>query len=180
MKIRMTMIKHVFVLFFLPVLISCGNSITFDNELFYQKWALWLEQDIQDYSFRQYWHSGSGETHRTIIVKDGIFTYYRMGGRGRPDDETLYPPPVGHGQWITSSFYMDSITNLFAEIERLYTSIGTQKNITAIIRMEYDSEFHFPTHFYYERPNYYIGFPGIDYSFAIEISNFTIGLEILE
>jgi len=154
--------KHLFILILIPVIISCegggivnsnsrGSRLRFDRETFNQKRQLWLEQDIQHYSFEQLIDRRYPGIWITVIVKNGKRSYFRSDHFHRDLDgnqiEELFLPGEFLG-YVPFHHYelQNSVPEIFNFIEFL---ANTSDSGITTIDVQYDSKFHYPAYIYY-------------------------------
>jgi len=171
--------KIIIYLVFTMFFISCGEIVpvyNFDQKAFDKQRQLWLDQDIKNYSFYQRWENNTGGSASTIIVEDGNFAYYSEL-KDRYGKDSLLFLPTGLERGFPSDSHKDSITRLFANMEK-FAKKQDGKRVT--LKIEYDSEFHFPSYFYHDAHD---GTPlmiGSGGSQQLTLSNFVLDPEVPE
>jgi len=146
MKEAFAMKKCIFPLIcFAAVLVSCESELhgNFNREIFNHERQLWLEQDIQNYSYRQFNGTQSLKRSAIMYLKDSVLFYIWLEGR----DEGFFLTEVElgaqkNGVYIPP-FFAETITGIYAEIERLSNLAGPGDTI----EIQYDSEWHYPASF---------------------------------
>jgi hypothetical protein len=122
--------------FMAAFLVSCsGFAPSFDRETFALERQLWLEQDIQDYSFKAgvEW-TDDGVPDTTVFVQNGSVKYFWVY---LPGIQT----PGGYGPAYLFSYpFRISISEIYAELER-FGNNGNYK-----VDVQYHSVLHYPTH----------------------------------
>ena len=136
-------------------------SYAFDREVFNRERQLWLEQNIQNYSFRQFYRAAItsyGGSGTTVIVKNGDFRYFRNAY------DRLYPPD-GDGEALRSSWELRiSISELYEQIDQLANSGAIN---TRYLDIKYDGALHFPV---------YVDYYG-DSGFTLDINAYTFVID---
>jgi hypothetical protein len=120
------------------ILVSCSNEPrgNFNRADFNREWQLWLEQDIQNYSFSMNWGNLSGPHYVTLYIIDGVFTYVYV------ENDDIVPVPVEEKHYIPPLF-AETISDIYAKIERVAGSAGRWDTVN----IRYDSEWHYPEYF---------------------------------
>lgn len=159
-------------------LISCGGIISpfhFDQETFNRERQLWLDQGIQNYSFRRSYQCLADSNASMVIVKNGNFAYSRsLNGR---EDDGLLCLPNAREKGITSVYYKVSVLELFTDIEKLAKEKDGKR---VSIEIKYDSELHFPSYFYYDAHTGIPFYVGSGTVIKLSLSNFVLDPEIPE
>jgi len=160
------------------LLASCDlwktNIVSFDQKTFEKERQLWLEQDLQNYSFYLTYIGGKamGNWRGAVAVQDGVLYDFFSNALfiRRP------PVPV---DYVTERPYMlewiDSISTMYDNIindsrkENRYSSI--------VMNLEYDSEYHFLKSYLRAaraQPQFEYQYPGLGATGDwVKISNFT-------
>jgi hypothetical protein len=87
----------------------------------------------------------SGPLESTVIVKNGAIVYYREP-KDRYDDNGLLYLQKGQNKDFASPYYKPSVSQLFASIEKIANEKDGKR---AVLEIQYDNEFHFPSSFLY-------------------------------
>lgn len=157
--------------------VSCGfgeYTLTFDRETFNRERQLWLEQNIQNYSFR-FSNLGPGYRSFTIVVQDGEPRYIR--------EDTIPDAyfPANTIDYKNGKTLYRTISGFYTKIESWAASgeKGAQESITVV----YDSVYHYPIEMenHISRPSILpLDPPGNGTSVSIFLSDFNPGPEELK
>jgi len=127
------------------VLVACGgdskSTIEFDRATFERQRQLWLGQDIQNYCY-VFKHWGPlGPSLSTVYAKNGNAIYACSNGLivGYPDLPYYYPDSNSNAFFASYGLLVISVSDIFAEIERLANSEGTMR-----LEVRYNSILHYP------------------------------------
>jgi len=194
---RKNLSEHKYILFLvcIPlVLVACesevgenGGSVSseytleFDRETFERERQLWLEQDFQNYSFKQRyaWAMGWWIDDPTVYVQNG-FAIFSSGKILGHNDLIHYPGIDSNAFFASQTLLILSISDIYAEIEKWANEDDTHR-----IDVAYHSTLHYPTEVYV---GLRVGCPprtnvlgGLELSGAtVRICNFVLDPEIPE
>jgi len=164
--------------------VSSEYTLMFDRETFELERQLWLEQDIQDYSFYQKYWDTLGPRDSDVYVQSGIALFAR---ERLWDSQSGYYSRTAYPDNTSNAFFADigksviiSISDIYAEIARWANEDDTHR-----IEVQYHKALHYPTAVVIGRR--IPGRPPINalghlelYSNTVYISNFVIDPEIPE
>jgi len=118
--------------------VSSGHALDFDRATFECERQLWLEQNIQDYSFQQVFRSPPAMRFSRVYVTNQIAIFSQDNNPGVYDSTYYYPDDTSNSLFSLWRLII-SISDLYAEIEQYANNDDTlQLDVT------YDSILHYP------------------------------------
>jgi len=121
------------------------HTLSFDQITFEKERQAWLEKGVLDYSFYLNYKGtpGKGDWKGTIAVKDGVVL-------GFVPDVSSYLDVLDEKEGLV---WLNTITGIYTIASYKYQAIyygkgDSQYTMQTKIEVEYDSEFHFPQHYY--------------------------------
>jgi hypothetical protein len=137
--------KFIFV-FALAALVSCVNEPhgNFDYAVFNRERQFWLEEGIQDYFFHKIEGDTTGPWGVFMYIQDGVLAYIQL-----PEDDVPVPVSVidKEKRYFKPKFFGYTISDVYAKIETVARSAGRCDTL----EIQYDSEWHYPAYFCYDR-----------------------------
>jgi hypothetical protein len=140
---------------FVSLFVSCAiegedaaGRLYFDRETFNAERRLWLDQDLQNYSFHLELqdHALGGLRRGTVIVKNGVLDSFIPDGYDYGDPIIIeeYPDP-----FVT--WWIDSISGIYEKINNsaVVSSPVDGFEIQTSLELEYDSAYHFFKRYFY-------------------------------
>jgi len=117
-------------------LVSCEPYGYFDHITFNHERQLWLEQDIQNYSYLFEESGPPGPWGANMYIQDGVLMYIQL-------DLDVPPTPVEEMEYIPYFFFGNTISDVYDRIETVVSVNGRGYTF----EIQYDSEWHYPKHF---------------------------------
>jgi hypothetical protein len=119
------------------------HTLSFDQITFEKERQAWLEKGVLDYSFYLNYRGEGRSWKGTIAVKDGVVL-------GFVPDVSSYLDVLDEKEGLV---WLNTITGIYTIASYKYQAIyygkgDSQYTMHTKIEVEYDSEFHFPQHYY--------------------------------